>query len=111
MVEKRSQGSMTLPVELLLNQTQVCSPALCKADLISPGYGEGMCSVYCKVSNRESGTASAQKVQTPHGFQGSIYLFTSLFLQIAKETLLYHLYMVAGEGQRRPKQMVDGAKG
>ena len=91
MVERRSQGSMALPLELLLNQTQVCSPALCKADLLSPGYGEGKCNVYCRVPNRESGTASAPKVQTPHGFQGSIYLFTTVFRQIAKETLLYHL--------------------
>ena len=68
MVERRSQGSMALPLELLLNQTQVCSPVLCKDDLLSPGYGEGKCSVYWTVPNRESGTASAPKVQTPHGF-------------------------------------------
>lgn len=32
-------------------------------------------------------------------------------MQIAKEPLLYHLCAVAGEGQRRPKQVGEGAEG
>lgn len=32
-------------------------------------------------------------------------------MQIAKEPLLYHLCVVAGEGQRRPKQVGEGVKG
>ena len=46
-------------------KTWVCSPTHSKANLLTPGSGEGKWSVYCKVPYKKSGTADAQKAQTP----------------------------------------------
>ena len=47
---------------VLPNQTWVLSPTCSKANLLTPpDCGEGKCSVYCKVPDKESGTASTQK--------------------------------------------------
>ena len=49
---------------VLPNQTWVHSPAHSKANLLTPGFGEGKCSVYCRVPSKESRATRAQNTQT-----------------------------------------------
>ena len=51
---------------------QVPSPAHSKANLLTPGCGEGKCSVYCRAPSKEFRTARVQKAKLPYGFQESI---------------------------------------
>ena len=55
---------------VLPNHTWVRSPMHSKANLLTPGCGEGKCSIYCKVPDKESGTDKAQKsLNSPMGFR------------------------------------------
>ena len=58
---------------MLPNQNLGPLGALSKANLLTLSCGEGKCSIYCKVPDKESRTTHAQKTQIPHGFQGSIF--------------------------------------
>ena len=50
---------------LLLKQTWVPLPVHSKANLLTPGRGEGKCSIYCKAPDNESRAASVQNIPTP----------------------------------------------
>ena len=50
---------------VLTNQTWVCSLMRSKANLLTPGYGERKCSVYCKAPIKGEWVAGAQKPRTP----------------------------------------------
>ena len=57
-------------VIILPNQTWVCYPI--KANLLTPGCGEGKYSVYCRAKQGEQ-AAHAQKTHTPEHFQGRVF--------------------------------------
>ena len=63
LVTQKSKNISLVP--LLLNQTWVLAPvhtaAHSKASLLTWGCSEGEFSVYCKVPDKESGAANAQK--------------------------------------------------
>ena len=61
------------PQVLLLNQTLVCSSSSSKGNLLTPGCGEGKCSVYCKVSSKELGQLVLKTSKLLDGFQQSIF--------------------------------------
>ena len=50
--EKATLGQFQLLI-MLLNQTWVCSPICSKANLLTQGSVEGMCSVYCRANQGE----------------------------------------------------------
>ena len=52
-------GKQTVGVMMLLNQTWVHLPTHSKANLLTPGCGEGKCSVYCRAPSKESRQLSA----------------------------------------------------
>lgn len=73
--ERRPQGSgqgyfsdhhllSVSQVTVLLNQTWVHSPTHSKANLLTPDYGKGQCSICRQVPDKESGIANAQKIWT-----------------------------------------------
>ena len=71
-------GPATKPVEaLLLNETWVHSPTRSKANLLTPGCGEGKCSIYCRAPSKETRTASAQNTRTPGWGSAKHFFFPS----------------------------------
>ena len=63
-------GSLSLS-SCYWTKTWVRSPTHSKANLLTPGCGEGKCTAYCKAPYKESRTANAQKAKLPDGFQPS----------------------------------------
>ena len=49
---------------MLPSQTWVLLPSHSKANLMTPGCGEGKSNIYCEALCKESGAASAQKALT-----------------------------------------------
>ena len=67
----------------LRNQTWDCSLVRGKANLLTPGCGEGRGSVYCRRQTRSPGKLVLKTPKLPEGFRGSIFFFNiSLFLFI-----------------------------
>ena len=58
------------PLYLLQNQTWVHSPVCSKANLLTPGYGEGKYSAYCRAPSKENGQLMLKRPKLPNGFQG-----------------------------------------
>ena len=60
---------------LLLNQTSVCLPMRSKVNLLTPGCSREKCSIYWKVSNKESRAANPQKTWTRPWVSGKHFFF------------------------------------
>ena len=58
---------------LLLNQTWVLSPTHSKVNLLSLGYSEGKCSIYCRYQARSPGQLVLKKPKLPEDFQGNVF--------------------------------------
>ena len=54
---------------MLPNQTWVHSPAHSKANLLTPGCGEGKYSVYFRAPSKENGQLMLRRPKLPNGFQ------------------------------------------
>lgn len=50
---------------MLMKKTWVCSPMCSKANLLTPGYGEGKCSVYCRCQAGSSGQLVLKTPEPP----------------------------------------------
>ena len=50
-----------------------CSSPCRKANLLTLGCGEGKCSVYCKVPDKENVWLTLKKPRTPEGFQPNVF--------------------------------------
>ena len=61
------------PNMLLLNETWVHSPARIKANLLTPGHGEGKCSIYGRSTSKESRYLGLKRPQLPNGFEGKVF--------------------------------------
>ena len=61
------------PELLLPNQTWVRLPTCSKASLLTPGCGEGQCSIYCRRQARSPGQLVLKSPELPEGFQGKVY--------------------------------------
>ena len=57
---------------MLPNQTQVHSPAHSKANLLTPGGGEGKCSIYFRAI-KEDRQLMLKRPKLPKGFQGKVF--------------------------------------
>lgn len=59
---------------LLLNQTSLCSPVYSKVNLLTPGCGEGKCSVYCRCQTKSPGQLMLKNLNSPMGFREAFLL-------------------------------------
>ena len=57
-------------LKVLPNQTWVCSPTCSKANLLTPGWGEGKYSIYCRVPSKEKRQVMLKGLELPDGFHG-----------------------------------------
>ena len=61
-------------INVLPNQTWVHLPTRSKANLLTPGCGEGKCSVYCRAPSKEYRQLEALPQKAlPDGFQGKVF--------------------------------------
>ena len=60
----------TTELLLLLNLAWVCLPTWSKDNLLTPGCGDGKCSVYCRAPSKESRQLVLKR---PDGFQGKVF--------------------------------------
>ena len=58
---------------MLPNQTWVHSPECCKANLWTPGCGEGKWGIYCRAPSKESRQLMLKRLKLPNGFQGKVF--------------------------------------
>lgn len=58
--------------QFFTNQICVCLPVCSEANLLTLGCGEAKCSVYCKVPDKESGTAKFKKPKLELGFRKAL---------------------------------------
>ena len=74
----RSKYSLDLPevgsniltfLKVLPNQTWVCSLECNKANLLTPGCGEGKYNLYCRAPSTEKGQLKLKGPELPNGFQ------------------------------------------
>ena len=63
--------------KLFLNQTWICLSDISKANVLTPGCGEGKYSIYCKVPSvgpsKENGQLMLRRPKLPNGFQGRVF--------------------------------------
>ena len=57
----------------MLRDVEVPSPACRKANLLTPGCGEGKCSVYCQAPSKESKQLVLKRPKLPEGFQENVF--------------------------------------
>ena len=57
-------------LKVLPNQTWVCSLECNKANLLTPGWGEGKYNLYCRVPSKAKGQLKLKGPELPNGFQG-----------------------------------------
>ena len=79
---------------MLLNQTWVHLPTCSKANLLTPGYSEGKCDIFCREPSKESKAASAQNTRSPQWIsRKTFYLFTFNESYYIPSCITYFLFL------------------